>query len=282
VLLRADSGFIYIPTKKAKGTDSFSYLAQDVSGVRDLATVSIQLPKAKKHKHGKGKGKKSPSAPRRHYQRKEVVLLWLGRFVGPLMRNPATHIQGKDVVGSFPTVANSARSSMMQAQAFDGISRDLGQVATRRSMTRLLGGVAALATMAVAGRGDAEAKKRKSKKAKRGASGPAGPGGATGEAGAPGAPGASLSFGTTGGDRSAVLGATVGSEVESIVECGPGSAPISCDWTYIGNADAFDRTTTQVGSGSFRGVGSCTARLRRTATVANAGGQIVVSALCTT
>jgi hypothetical protein len=175
----------------------------------------------------------------------------------------------------------------MKAQAFDGISRDLGQVATRRSLTRLLGGVAALATVAVADQGEAEAKKRKSKKVKAGASGPAGPGGATGatgatgEAGAPGAPGASLSLGTLSGDRSAVLGAAVGSEVESIAECGLNSTAISCDWTYIGNADAFDRTTTQVGSGSFRGVGSCTARLRRTATVANAGGQIIVSALCT-
>ena len=173
----------------------------------------------------------------------------------------------------------------MKAQAFDGISRDLGQVATRRSLTRLLGGVAALATVAVAGRGEAEAKKHKSKKtAKPGASSPAGPAGATGatgEAGAPGASGASLNLGTLSGDRSAVLGAAVGSEVESIAECGLNSTAISCDWTYIGNADAFDRTTTQVGSGSFRGVGSCTARLRRTATVANAGGQIIVSALCT-
>jgi len=90
-----------------------------------------------------------------------------------------------------------------------------------------------------------------------------------------------LNLGTLSGDRSAVLGAAVGSEVESIAECGLNSTAISCDWTYIGNADAFDRTTTQVGSGSFRGVGSCTARLRRTATVANAGGQIIVSALCT-
>src|SRR5215212_2804853 len=184
--------------------------------------------------------------------------------------------------------SSETRNSVMKAQAFDGISRDLEQISTRRSLTRLLSGVAALATMAVAGGGDAEAKKHKSKKkAKPGASGPAGPAGATGatgatgEAGAPGAPGASLSFGTSGGNQSAVLGATVGSEVESIAECGPGSAPISCDWTYIGNADAFDRTTTQVGSGSFRGVGSCTARLRRTATVANAGGQIIVSAICT-
>jgi len=173
----------------------------------------------------------------------------------------------------------------MKAQAFDGISRDLEQISTRRSITRLLGGVAALATVAVAGRGEAEAKKHKSKKtAKPGASSPAGPAGATGatgEAGAPGAPGASLNLGTLSGDRSAVLGAAVGSEVESIAECGLNSTAISCDWTYIGNADAFDRTTTQVGSGSFRGVGSCTARLRRTATVANAGGQIIVSALCT-
>jgi len=53
--LQADGGFTYIPNKKAKGTDSFTYLAQDATGLRDLGTVDIQITKAKKHKHGKGK-----------------------------------------------------------------------------------------------------------------------------------------------------------------------------------------------------------------------------------
>ncbi len=54
----------------------------------------------------------------------------------------------------------------MKAQAFDGISRDLGQVSTRRSMTRLLSGVVALSAVVLGGRGEAEAKKKNKKKAK--------------------------------------------------------------------------------------------------------------------
>jgi hypothetical protein len=54
--LQADGGFTYIPKKKAKGSDSFTYLAQDPSGLNALATVDIQI-KAKKDKKGKG-GKK--------------------------------------------------------------------------------------------------------------------------------------------------------------------------------------------------------------------------------
>ena len=55
----------------------------------------------------------------------------------------------------------------MKAQAFDGISKDLGQVSTRRSMTRLLGGVAALGTVGLVGRGEVDAKKKKKKKNKQ-------------------------------------------------------------------------------------------------------------------
>jgi len=170
----------------------------------------------------------------------------------------------------------------MKAQAFDGISRDLEQISTRRSITRLLGGVAALATVAVAGRGEAEAKKHKSKKtAKPGASGPAGPAGATGATGEAGAPGALLGLGPLSGERSAVLGAAVDSRVESVAECGLNSTPLSCGWTNIGNTSDFDRTTTEVRPSFYRDVGSCMARLYRTATVANAGGQIIAYAICT-
>ena len=174
----------------------------------------------------------------------------------------------------------------MKAQEFDGISRDLGQVSTRRSLTRLLGGVAALGATVMVGRGEADAKKSKKtkKKAKPGSSGPAGSPGATGATGAPGpagAPGAPSNLVTLSGERSAVLGAAVNSQVESIAECGLGSTPLNCGWLYIGNTSDFDRTTTEVSHGFFRGVGSCTARLRRTATVGNAGGQIAVTAICT-
>jgi subtilisin-like proprotein convertase family protein len=52
VTLQPDGGFTYKAKKKAKGTDSFTYLAQDATGLQDVETVSIQLKKAKK------KGKK--------------------------------------------------------------------------------------------------------------------------------------------------------------------------------------------------------------------------------
>ena len=54
--LQVDGGFIYKANKKARGADSFTYLAKDPGGLDSLATVSIQI-KAKKHKKGKGKGK---------------------------------------------------------------------------------------------------------------------------------------------------------------------------------------------------------------------------------
>jgi subtilisin-like proprotein convertase family protein len=46
--LRPDGTFTYRPGKKAKGTDSFTYLAQDPGGLSDLETVTIQIKKAKK------------------------------------------------------------------------------------------------------------------------------------------------------------------------------------------------------------------------------------------
>ena len=50
VALQPDGGFTYTAKKKAKGTDSFTYLAEDTTGLRDLETVTIQLKKAKKKK----------------------------------------------------------------------------------------------------------------------------------------------------------------------------------------------------------------------------------------
>jgi len=53
VSLQPDGGFTYTTNKKAKDTDSFTYLAEDTTGLRDLETVTIQLTKAKKKKKGK-------------------------------------------------------------------------------------------------------------------------------------------------------------------------------------------------------------------------------------
>jgi hypothetical protein len=53
VNLAPDGTFTYRPGKRAKGTDSFTYLAQDQSGLSDLETVTIQIAKAKKKKKGK-------------------------------------------------------------------------------------------------------------------------------------------------------------------------------------------------------------------------------------
>lgn len=52
VTLEADGSFTYRANKKAKGTDSFTYLAQDTTGLSALETVSIQVKGKKK------KGKK--------------------------------------------------------------------------------------------------------------------------------------------------------------------------------------------------------------------------------
>jgi hypothetical protein len=54
VELEADGSFTYKSRKKAKGKDSFTYLAQDSGVLNAAATVDIQI-KGKKHKKGKGK-----------------------------------------------------------------------------------------------------------------------------------------------------------------------------------------------------------------------------------
>jgi hypothetical protein len=54
VELEADGSFTYKSRKKAKGKDSFTYLAQDSGGLTAAATVDIQI-KGKKLKKGKGK-----------------------------------------------------------------------------------------------------------------------------------------------------------------------------------------------------------------------------------
>lgn len=111
-----------------------------------------------------------------------------------------------------------------------------------------------------------------------GSSGPAGP---TGPTGPVGEPGAFPTFVTISGERSAILGAVVGSQAESIANCGLNSTPLNCGWAYVGNSSDFDRTVFEVMPGFLRGEGLCTARLRRTATVGNAGGQMIATAFCT-
>jgi VCBS repeat-containing protein len=53
VTLQPDGAFTYRANKRAKGTDSFTYLAQDTTGLQALETVTIQVKgkKHKKHKH---------------------------------------------------------------------------------------------------------------------------------------------------------------------------------------------------------------------------------------
>lgn len=53
VQLAANGSFTYTPRKKAKGTDTFTYLAKDPSGLTDLEKVTINITKAKKKKHKK-------------------------------------------------------------------------------------------------------------------------------------------------------------------------------------------------------------------------------------
>ncbi len=48
VSLQPDGSYTYRANKKAKGTDSFTYLAKDPGGLSDLETVTIQIAKAKK------------------------------------------------------------------------------------------------------------------------------------------------------------------------------------------------------------------------------------------
>lgn len=48
--LQPDGSFTYRSTKKAKGTDSFTYIAQDADGLKSVAKADIQITKAKKKK----------------------------------------------------------------------------------------------------------------------------------------------------------------------------------------------------------------------------------------
>jgi VCBS repeat-containing protein len=50
--LQADGSFTYRSKKKAKGTDSFTYLAKDSTGLTALETVTVQI-KGRKHKKHK-------------------------------------------------------------------------------------------------------------------------------------------------------------------------------------------------------------------------------------
>lgn len=172
----------------------------------------------------------------------------------------------------------------MNVRTLDGISQNLEQIATRRNLTRLFGGLAALGGLATIDQDNAGAKSKKKKAGKQGQSGPpgpAGPSGPEGPTGPAGAPGAFPTVVTVTGERSATLAATAGSQVEAVANCGPNSLPLTCGWVYAGNANEFDRTMIEVTPGFLRGEGFCTAHLRRTATVGNAGGQILVTALCT-
>ncbi|HZH07259.1 MAG TPA: Ig-like domain-containing protein [Lautropia sp.] len=48
VSLQPDGSYTYLANKKAKGVDTFTYLATDPRGLSDLETVTIQITKAKK------------------------------------------------------------------------------------------------------------------------------------------------------------------------------------------------------------------------------------------
>lgn len=156
------------------------------------------------------------------------------------------------------------------------------QFRTRRALARLAGGLAAVSAMA-AGLSSEEVAtaKKKKKRARAGAQGPSGPIGPAGPAGPEGAPGTPITFVSITGERSGVLAAAAGAEVQAVAECGLESVPVNCGWSYVGNTAEFDRTVTQVEPGFFRGVGMCTVRLRRTATVSAAGGQVFATAICT-
>ncbi|MCA9881286.1 MAG: cadherin-like domain-containing protein [Thermomicrobiales bacterium] len=51
--LAANGSFVYTPGKKARGTDTFTYLAKDPGGLTDLEKVTINITKAKKKKRKK-------------------------------------------------------------------------------------------------------------------------------------------------------------------------------------------------------------------------------------
>jgi hypothetical protein len=169
----------------------------------------------------------------------------------------------------------------MQMEELEAFPRRLAQFRTRRGLGRMLGSLA-VAGAIVAAYGDENAMARKKgKRGRSGGQGPAGPAGPAGPVGPEGPAGAPVTFVSITAQRSAVLAATAGSEVQSVAECGFESVPVNCGWSLVGEATDFDRTTTQVEPGFLRGVGMCTVRLRRTAAVARAGGQVIATAICT-
>ena len=156
-----------------------------------------------------------------------------------------------------------------------------GQFRTRRALARLIGGMAAAGATISAVTGEDAAGKKKKKRARSGSPGPSGPAGPAGPAGPEGPAGTPVTFVSVTGERSSVLAAAAGSEVQAVAECGEQSVPVNCGWSFVGSAIDFDRTVTQVEPGFLRGVGMCTVRLRRTATVGAAGGQVFATAVCT-
>lgn len=166
----------------------------------------------------------------------------------------------------------------MQERGSEAFPGNLGQFRTRRGLGRMLGGLAAIGAMAATFDVDETAGKKKRKRSQAGAPGPAGPAGPPGATGPAGTP---VNFVSVTGDRSATLLATVGSEVQAVAECGLGSVPVSCGWSFVGSTAELDRTVTQVEPGFFRGEGRCQVTLRRTATVGAAGGQVYATAICT-
>ena len=172
----------------------------------------------------------------------------------------------------------------MNPLAVDNSARDFGSVSTRRSLTRIFGGLAALGGLALFEREDTYARGKKKKAGKQGQPGPpgpVGPPGPEGPAGPAGDPGAFPITVSVTGEPSAELGANVGSQVEAVANCGLNSLPLNCGWGLVGNTSDFDRTTITVTPGFLRGEGICTAHLRRTATVGSVGGKIFVTAMCT-
>jgi hypothetical protein len=169
----------------------------------------------------------------------------------------------------------------MQTQESTVVSGGLSQFRTRRGLGRVVGGLAALGAIAAAVGGDEAAGKKKKKRARSGTQGPAGPAGPAGPSGPTGPAGAPVTFSTAVGERSPVLAAALGAQVESVAECGVGSIPLSCGWFYTDEKSALDRTVTQVQPGFFRGSGRCRVTMRRTATVGAAGGQVTATAICT-
>jgi hypothetical protein len=166
----------------------------------------------------------------------------------------------------------------MNKQESSDFPGGMGQFRTRRGLGRMLSGLAAVGAIAAAVSGEEAAGKKKKKRASSGVQGPSGPVGPIGPEGPAGTP---VTFISVTAERSAVLGATAGGEVQSVAECGLESVPVNCGWSYIGSTSEFDRTVTEVRPGFFREVGMCTVSLRRTATVGAAGGQVIATAICT-